>query len=111
MRPVYLPVGVCFSPAAWLQERGKMKAWVKRGGEMPRGESVWGLWLLGYLEGYDWGCSQDKPTATGLDTEAVFERIDGICRSHAKPDAYPLLLAPQDLIKQLDPKHLGVCDH
>jgi hypothetical protein len=49
---------------------------------MPTWHVAQGAWLIGFLEGYEWACPADKPLASGLDTEAVFERVDRICRSH-----------------------------
>lgn len=104
-------VGETITCANWLKERSKLKAWTKLGGEMPQSANIWGTWLLGVPGRLRLGLPARKTFAEGLDTTAVFERVDGICRSHPKPDAYPLLLATHDLIKQLDPRHLDVCVH
>ena len=68
-----------------------------------------GVWLLGFLQGRDWSCLNRPPVASGLDTGAVFERIDNTCRS--SPGETPLSLAVQDLIEEkLDPLHAVGCD-
>jgi hypothetical protein len=71
---------------------------------MPRGIQAPGAWLIGFLEGYDAACPKDKPLAAGLDSEAVFERVDRICSSSRTGDT-PLLLVAFDLVKELDPQH------
>lgn len=103
-----LTVGTLTTCTTWLQERDKLKSWTHTGGEMPTGTYTPGAWLIGFLEGYDWACPKDKPRASGLNSEAVFERIDRICRS-SRPGETPLLLAALDLVKELDPQHSEVC--
>jgi hypothetical protein len=69
---------------------------------MPKGSLAPSQWLLGYIEGVSDACLVDPPVASGLDTRAVFERLDHICRS--RPD-WALSLAAEELITQLDPEH------
>jgi hypothetical protein len=52
-------------------------------------------------------CPKEKPLAAGLDSEAVFERVDNICRT--KSGDTPLLFAAWDLVEQLDPQHGELC--
>jgi hypothetical protein len=101
-----LTVGDLTRCADWLHERDKVRAWAHSGGEMPTGSHVPGAWLIGFLQGYEWGCLQDKAPTNGLDTGAVFERVGNICKS--KPQL-ALSLAVRELIKQLDPHHSEVC--
>jgi hypothetical protein len=105
-----LTVGETTNCTSWLQERDKLRSFIHShsGGEIPKGTFVPGAWLIGFLEGYDLACPKAKPLAAGLDMEAVFERVDHICRS-AKPDDTPLLSVAIELIKQLDPQHSDVC--
>jgi hypothetical protein len=63
-----------------------------------------------FLEGYDAACPKEKALAAGLDSEAVFERVDRICSSSRTGDT-PLLLVANDLVKELDPQHSDVCPH
>ena len=106
-------VGDMTSCTKWLQERAEEKSWFQsspavRKGEMPTGTYMPGAWLLGFLAGHDWSClSKPKGVASGLDTEAVFERVDNICRS--SPGETPLLLAVRDLVEELDPQHAVGC--
>jgi hypothetical protein len=101
------------SCATWLQERGKLKSWVQSHnvphGEMPTGTLVGGVYLIGFIEGYEWACPATKPRGSGLDMEAVLERAEDICKS--KGGDTPLLLVALDLVKQLDPQHREVCSH
>ena len=76
---------------------------------MPTGTQVPGAWLIGFLRGYDWGCLPDKSLTDGLDTGAVFERVDNICKSKPRPNETNLELAALELVKQLDPLHSEVC--
>jgi hypothetical protein len=77
---------------------------------MPMGIAVSGAWLIGFFEGYDAACPKDRPLASGLDSEALFERVDRICTS-SRPGDTPLLLVAFDLVKELDPEHSEVCVH
>jgi hypothetical protein len=99
--------------ADWLQERSELKSWIKQPGHkspMPMGTHITGAWLIGYLQGYDKGCVHDEPVTKGLDTDALFERLDRICRSSKpRPEDYFLFLAADELIKQLDPDHADIC--
>jgi hypothetical protein len=110
-----LTVGQLTTCAVWLQERSELKSWIKRPdpnksyGPMPTGTQITGTWVIGYIEGYDKGCLHDEPITKGPDTEALFVRLDGICRSKTQPEHYPLSLAADALIKQLDPDHDDVC--
>jgi hypothetical protein len=95
--------------AKWLRDRGELSAWVKghaANTPMPTSTHVEGAWLIGFLQGYSWGCLKDKPLADGLDTGAVFERLDRICK--ARPDG-PLSIVALDLVKELDPQHSDIC--
>jgi hypothetical protein len=94
----------------WLQERDKLQSFIHghSGVAIPTGTNVPGAWLIGVLEGYDLACRKAKPLASGLDTDAIFERVDGICRSEKSGDI-TLLLVAWDLVKQLDPHHSDVC--
>jgi hypothetical protein len=56
-------------------------------------------WLSGRVRR---GASRDKPPASGLDSEAVFERVAVLPASH---------LVAFDLVKELDPQHTDVCPH
>ncbi|HWX83357.1 MAG TPA: hypothetical protein VNZ48_07135 [Xanthobacteraceae bacterium] len=105
-----LTVGETTNCTSWLHERDKLQSFIHShsGGEIPKGTFVPGAWLIGFLEGYDTACPKAKPLAAGLDTDAVFERVDRICRS-TKTDDTPLLLAAMELVKQLDPQHSDVC--
>jgi hypothetical protein len=99
-------VGDMTNCATWLQERAKQQSF-HGGGELPRGTYLPGAWIIGFLEGYSWGCFKEKPLATGLDSVGVFERVDRICRS--KTGDTPLLIVALDLVKELDPRHSDVC--
>jgi hypothetical protein len=63
------------SCATWLQERGKLKSWVQSHnvphGEMPTGTLVGGVYLIGFIEGYEWACPATKPRGSGLDMESA----------------------------------------
>ena len=75
---------------------------------MPTDDVVPSAWLIGFLEGYNWGCMQED-IAAGLDTKAVLERVDRICRS--APQIY-LWDAVRKLIEQLRPENVGgLCLH
>jgi hypothetical protein len=102
-----LTLGSLTTCSSWLQDRDKLKSYLRTGGEIPTGAQLQGTWLIGFLEGYSWGCLADRTITTGLDTEGVFERADRICRS--APGAKPLLLVALDLVKELDPLHSDVC--
>jgi hypothetical protein len=82
----------------WLQERHDPHTWAAS----PRG-----AWLIGFIEGYNFGCPNGGHLlATGLDSEGVYERVDRICSATR---TRPLLLAALDLVKELDPQHSDVC--
>jgi hypothetical protein len=105
-----MTVGDATTCASWLQQREKLRAWTHTGGEMPTGTQIPETWLIGFLEGYSWACLKDEPLTAGLDSEAIFERADRICRSTRTGDT-PLLLVAFDLVKELDPQHSEVCLH
>jgi hypothetical protein len=93
--------------ATWLQERSKLDSYIHHGGQMPTGTQIPGGWLIGFLEGWSWACVHCKPLTDGLDSRAVFERVDKICK--AKTGATPLRLVAADLITELDPGTGGLC--
>jgi hypothetical protein len=100
------------SCTTWLQERSKLQSWINphtHHGEMPSGSAIGGAYLIGFIEGYDFACPVKKPRGSGLDTEAVFERADELCKSRGGET--PLLLVALELVKQLDPQHNEVCSH
>src|SRR5262249_30005825 len=106
-----LTVGQLTTCTNWLEERAKEKSWFEanvavRKGEMPKGTYLPGAWLLGFLAGHDWACGIPKGVASGLDTDAVFQRVDNICRS--SPDAN-LELGALELLEELDPQHAVGC--
>jgi hypothetical protein len=105
-----LTVGETTTCTSWLQERDKLQSFIHghSGGEIPRGTFVPGAWLIGFLAGYHTACPKVKSLASGLDMDAVFDRVDRICRS-AKTGDIPLLLVATELVKQLDPQHSDVC--
>jgi hypothetical protein len=107
-----MTAGDMMTCSSWLQERDKLQTFIHghTGGELPMGTYVPSAWLIGFIEGYDWGCVKDKPLAAGLDSEAVFERVDRLCRSEKSRDITLRLIA-WDLVKQLDPQHSDVCMH
>jgi hypothetical protein len=104
-------VGELTTCSSWLQERDKLATFIHShsGADIPRGTFVPGAWLIGFIEGYGWACPKEKPLAAGLDSDAVYERVDSICRT--KSGDTPLLLAAMELVKQLDPQHSEVCVH
>jgi hypothetical protein len=73
---------------------------------MPRRANIAGAWLIGFLDGYDWGCLNSPGIAAGLDTGAVFERMDRICRAAAEPKQ-SLFSPTVALIEQLRPEYVG----
>jgi hypothetical protein len=97
----------------WLQARGKLKSWLQSHdvprGQMPTDHNAGSGYLVGFIEGYDFACPLKKPRGSGLDTGAVFDRADDICK--LKGGDTPLLLVALDLVKQLDPQHSDVCSH
>jgi hypothetical protein len=99
--------------ATWLKARDKLKSWVRSHavphGDMPSDHLAGSGYLVGFIEGYDFACPLKKPRGSGLDTEAVFERAEEICKS--KNGETPLVLVALDLVKQLDPQHSDVCSH
>ena len=105
-------VGDLTTCTKWLEERAKEKSWLQspgpKKGEMPTGTYLPSVWILGFLQGRDWSCLNRPRVASGLDTGAVFERIDNICRS--SPEGANLHLAVEDLIEELDPLHAVGCD-
>jgi len=74
---------------------------------MPTGTRIPSAWLIGFLEGYDWGCGEKKRLTDGFDLHAIFERVDRICKSRAGET--PFFMVALDLIKELDPEHSEVC--
>jgi hypothetical protein len=104
-----ITVGDVTTCADWLHERDKLRSWVHSGGQMPTGTQLPGALLIGFLRGYDRGWLQDKSLTDGLDTGAVFERVDNICKSKPRPNETNLELAALELVKQLDPLHSEVC--
>jgi hypothetical protein len=88
-----------------LQERSKLEPFIHQGGQMPTG--IPGQWPIGFLEGWTWGCMHHKPHMDGLDSQAIFERVDNVCR--ANTGATPLHLVAADLIRELDPGTGGMC--
>ena len=91
----------------WLEERDKLETWVHShshppGDRMPWGAHMAGSWLIGFLQGYDYGCLTDKRSADGLDSEAGFKRLDRICRSAEK--GTNLHMAAEKLIHLLHPE-------
>jgi hypothetical protein len=98
----------------WLEARDKVNNWIHGTSRHPPGEKiptddvVPSAWLIGFLEGYNWGCMQGD-IAAGLDTKAVFERVDRICRSTQQIYLWD---AVRKLIKQLRPESVeGLCLH
>jgi hypothetical protein len=90
--------------AAWLQGREEMKSYIRKpSGSMPQIVPVAGSWVLGYLEGYEAACPAERTRTYGMDSNAVFDRIDAICM---KKPSLNLHLATAELIGQLDdPQH------
>jgi hypothetical protein len=94
----------------WLEARDELKSWVhSHRGKMPTGHNAGSGYLIGFIEGYDFACPLKKPRGSGLDTEAVFDRADDICKS--KDGHTPLLLVAFDLVLWLDSQHSDVCSH
>ena len=58
-------VGTVVTCTDWLEERDKTKAWIHghpRGEEMPRRGNIASTWLIGFLEGYSFGCPRTEPS-------------------------------------------------
>ena len=97
----------------WLEARDKLNNWIHAprhpaGEKMPTDDVVPSAWLIGFLEGYNWGCMHED-IAAGLDTKAVLERVDRICRSARQ---IALWDAVRKLIEQLRPENVGgLCLH
>ena len=95
--------------SVWLQQRDKEKSWVRGPGrtEMPKGTHLPSVWLIGFIEGYNWACLMEKPLASGLDTEGILERVDSICRS--KPGDTLLRFVAINLVAQLQQSDIPGC--
>jgi hypothetical protein len=96
-------IGDIMTCKTWLQERAKEKAWFtghNSGEPMPTGTLAPSAWVLGYLQGLSSACPKQKPLADGLDSGAVFSRIDQFCKSHGGQET-TLHLAVIDLVVEL----------
>jgi len=99
------------SCTSWLQSRAKLESWAQSKdvphGKMPTDHLAGSGYLIGFIEGYDWTCPLKRPRGSGIDTDAVFERADDICKS--RDVETPLLMLAIELVKQLDPQHSEFC--
>ncbi len=94
-------IGLTTTCANWLQDRADLET-------RPTAADLPSAWVIGFLQGYDWGCNAAKPLA--LDVTVVLERVDRICRSRAVGTS--LMLVAQDLIEQLRAERgSGACGH